>query len=81
MSVEYPYNTKILQICFQMSNQLIKYHQEAKKHIFGLNIGNISIEGFALTINSRKGIFISNLQPQVIRFFHNSPIDFFQLFF
>jgi hypothetical protein len=47
----------------------------------GLNFGNISIEGFALMINDRKGILSSDLQLQFVHFFHNSPIFFFQLFF
>jgi hypothetical protein len=63
-----------------LSNQLIQYHQEAKKHILGLNFSNISIEAFALRINARKGFFTINLLPQFIHFFHNSPINFFQLF-
>jgi hypothetical protein len=77
MSGGYPHKTKILQ---WLSNQLIQYHQEAKKHIFGLNFGNISIEAFALAINAREGFFTINLQPQVIHFFHNSLINFFQQF-
>ncbi len=35
-------------------------------------------------LNSAIGVMVhltSNLQPQVIHFFHNSPINFFQLFF
>jgi hypothetical protein len=63
-----------------LSNQPIQYHQEGKKHILGFNFGNISIEAFALTTNARKGFFAIDLQLQVIHFFHNSPLNFFQLF-
>jgi len=80
MSGGYPHKTIILQIYLWLSNQLIQYHQEAKKHILGLNFGNISIEAFALTINARKGLFTINLQPQVIYFIHDFPINYFQLF-
>jgi hypothetical protein len=56
MSGEYPHKTIILQIkSLLLSNQVIQYHQEAKNNILGLNFGNISIDGFALMINSRKG--------------------------
>ena len=80
MSGGYPHKTIILQIYLWLSNQLIQYHREAKKHLLGLNFGNISIEAFALMINARNGFFTLNLQPQVILFFHNSLINFFQLF-
>ena len=80
MSGGYPHKTIILQIYLWLSNQLIQYHQEEKKHILGWNFGSISIEAFALTINARNGLLTLNLQPQVIHFFHNSLINFFQLF-
>jgi hypothetical protein len=64
-----------------MSNQLIQYHQKAKKNILGLTFENISIEGFALMINGRKGIVTVNLQPQLSHFSQNSTINVFQLFF
>jgi hypothetical protein len=53
MSGGYPHKTIILQIYLWLSNQLIQYHQEGKKHILGWNFGNISIEAFALMINAR----------------------------
>ena len=60
MSGEYPHKTIILQITnLLLSNQLIQYHQEVKKNILGLNFGNISIEGFALMINGRKGFILA----------------------
>ncbi len=80
MNGGYPHKTIILQIYLWLSNQLIQYHQVAKNHLLGLNFGNISIEAFALTINARKGFFTINLQPQLIHFFHNPPINFFELF-
>jgi hypothetical protein len=65
---------------FVVVQQLIQYHQEAKKHILGSNFGKISIEAFALMINARKGFFAINLQLQIIHFFHKYSINFFQIF-
>jgi hypothetical protein len=42
MSGEYPHKTRILQMKnLQLSNQLIQYHQEAKKHHFGLELQQV----------------------------------------
>ncbi len=71
MSGEYSHKTIILQIYLWLSNQLIQYHQEAKKPHFGLELWPyISIEAFALMINARKGVFAIDLQPQIIHSFH-----------
>jgi hypothetical protein len=59
MSDGYPHKPIILEIYLWLSNQLIQYHQEGKKHILGWNFGNISIEAFALRTNARNGFFNS----------------------
>ncbi len=78
MSGGYPHKTIILQIYLKLSNQLIQYHQEAKKYILGLNFGNITIEAFALMINAKQVFFAIDLQPQIIHFFHKYSIIFFK---
>ncbi len=76
MSGGYPHTTIILQIYLYLSNQLIQYHQEAKKHILGLNFGNISIEAFALTINARKDFFLTICNLKLFTSFIIPPFTF-----
>jgi hypothetical protein len=71
---------RLMALLFDPPRRAPHHHQEAKKNTLGLNFDNITIEAFALMINARKGFFTINLQPQVIHFFHKSPINLFQLF-
>jgi hypothetical protein len=51
------HNLENLFVVVQSSNSI---SSREKKHILGLNFGNISIEAFALTINARNVFFAIN---------------------